>query len=156
MLHIFTAALFATAKTWKQPKCSSKDEWIKEMWFMYIKGYYSAIQKNNIMPSCSNINRPRDYHTKWSKSGKRKTKTNIIWYYLHLESKIWHKWTHLWNGNRLTDIKNRPVVAQGEEWRRVWLIVWNWQMQTVIYNMDEQQDPTVYNKELYSMSCNKP
>ena len=33
---------------------------------------------------------------------------------LHVESKVWHKWTYLWNRNRLTDIENRLVVAKGE------------------------------------------
>ena len=34
---IFIAALFTIAKTWKQPKCSSTDEWIKKMWCIYIQ-----------------------------------------------------------------------------------------------------------------------
>ena len=46
---MFIAALFAIAKTWKQPKCPSTDEWIK-MWYTYTMGYYSAIKKNEIMP----------------------------------------------------------------------------------------------------------
>ena len=40
---IFIAALFTIAKTWKQPKCPSTDEWIKKMWYIYTKEYYSAI-----------------------------------------------------------------------------------------------------------------
>ena len=47
---MFTAALFIIAKTWKQPKCLSADEWIKKMWYVYTKEYYSAIKKNEIMP----------------------------------------------------------------------------------------------------------
>ena len=43
---IFTAALFTIAKTWKQPKCSSTDEWIKKMWYIYTMEYYSAIKRN--------------------------------------------------------------------------------------------------------------
>ena len=46
----FIAALFTIAKTCKQPKCSSTDEWIKMMWYIYTMEYYSAIKKNEIMP----------------------------------------------------------------------------------------------------------
>ena len=47
---MFTAALFTTAKTWKQPKCPSTDEWIKNMWYIYTMEYYSDIKRNEIMP----------------------------------------------------------------------------------------------------------
>ena len=44
----FTAALFTIARTWKQPKCPSTDEWIKKMWHIYTMEYYSAIKRNEI------------------------------------------------------------------------------------------------------------
>ena len=47
---IFIAAPFTVTKTWKQPRCSSTDEWIKKMWYIYEMEYYSAIKMNNIMP----------------------------------------------------------------------------------------------------------
>ena len=45
---MFTAALFTVARTWKQPKCPSTDEWIKKMWHIYSMEYYSAIKRNKI------------------------------------------------------------------------------------------------------------
>ena len=41
-------ALFAIAKTWKQPQCPSTEEWIQKMWYIYTMEYYSAIKKNKI------------------------------------------------------------------------------------------------------------
>ena len=41
---VFIAALFTIARTWKQPRCLSADEWIRKLWYIYT--YYSAIQKN--------------------------------------------------------------------------------------------------------------
>ena len=40
------AALFIIARTWKQPRCPSADEWIKKLWYRYTMEYYSAIKKN--------------------------------------------------------------------------------------------------------------
>ena len=46
---MFTAALFLIVKTWKQPKCSLTDEWIKKLWYIYTMEYYSAIRNNEII-----------------------------------------------------------------------------------------------------------
>ena len=43
---MFITALFKIARTWKQPKCPSTDEWIKKMWHIYTMEYYSAINRN--------------------------------------------------------------------------------------------------------------
>ena len=42
----FTEALFTIARTWKQPRCPSPDEWIKKLWYIYTMEYYSAIKRN--------------------------------------------------------------------------------------------------------------
>ena len=43
---MFIAALFTIARTWKQPKCPSTDEWLKKMWHIYTVEYYSDIKRN--------------------------------------------------------------------------------------------------------------
>ena len=43
---MFIAALFTIARTWKQPRCPSRDEWIKKLWYIYTVEYYSAIKRN--------------------------------------------------------------------------------------------------------------
>ena len=45
---IFIAALFTIARTWKQPKCPSTDEWIRKLWHIYTMEYYSARKRNEI------------------------------------------------------------------------------------------------------------
>ena len=45
---MFLAALFSLAKTWKQPKCPSTEEWLKKRWYIYTMEYYSAIKRNEI------------------------------------------------------------------------------------------------------------
>ena len=43
---MFIATLFIIARTWKQPRCPSTDEWIKKLWDIHIMEYYSAIKRN--------------------------------------------------------------------------------------------------------------
>ena len=43
---MFIAALFIIARTWKQPRCPSADEWIRKVWYIYTAEYYSAIKMN--------------------------------------------------------------------------------------------------------------
>ena len=43
---MFITALFIIARTRKQPRCLSADEWIRKLWYIYTMEYYSAIKKN--------------------------------------------------------------------------------------------------------------
>ena len=43
---MFITALFIIARTWKQPRCPSADEWIRKLWYIYTMESYSAIKKN--------------------------------------------------------------------------------------------------------------
>ena len=125
---ILTAALFTIAKTWK---CMSINRWMDKEdevhththththiythihthiyththTHIYTHTYTHSVillshkkEWNNFI--CSNMDGFRYYHTKCSKSERM---TNAIWYHLYVESKIWHKWTYLWNRNRLTE-----------------------------------------------------
>ena len=43
---MFVAGLFIIARTWKQPRSPSADEWIRKLWYIYTMEYYSAIKNN--------------------------------------------------------------------------------------------------------------
>ena len=43
---MFIVALFTTARTWKQPRCPSADEWIRKLWCIHTMEYHSAIKRN--------------------------------------------------------------------------------------------------------------
>ena len=49
------AALFAIARTWKQPRCPSTDEWLKERWYVYTVEYHSAIKMNTFESVLMNL-----------------------------------------------------------------------------------------------------
>ena len=76
-------ALFTIARTWKQPKCPSTDEWIKNMWHIYTMEYYSAIKRNKIELLV----------VRWMdlecviQSEVRKRKTNTVCKHIYMESK---------------------------------------------------------------------
>ena len=50
---MFIAAMATIAKLWKEPRCPSKDEWIKKLWSMYTMEYSSAIRNNKSPPFAS-------------------------------------------------------------------------------------------------------
>ena len=46
---MFIAALFVIARSWKQPRCPSTEEWVQNMWFTFTMEYYSSIKDKGIM-----------------------------------------------------------------------------------------------------------
>ena len=85
----FIAALFTIAKTWKQQKCLSTDEWIKKMWNIHTMENYSSIEEWN-SAICSDMDGPRQCPTEGSKP---KRERNTRWYCLYVGPKERYKWT---------------------------------------------------------------
>ena len=79
---MFIAALFVIARTWKQPRCPSADEWIRKQWYIYTMEYYLAVKKEYIWISSNEVDETGANYTEWSKP-ERKTPiqyTNVyIW-----------------------------------------------------------------------------
>jgi hypothetical protein len=46
---MFIAGLFINARSWKEPKSPSTEEWIQKMWYIYTTEYYSSIKNNDFM-----------------------------------------------------------------------------------------------------------
>ena len=113
MHPMFIAALFTVAKTWKQPKCPSTEEWIKKMWYIYTMEYYSAIKNNEIMPFAATQMDLEIIVILSEVSQTEKYKYHYITYMWNLKKKC-YRWTYLQNRNRLTDIENKFKVTKGE------------------------------------------
>ena len=58
---MFKAASFVIARTWKQPRFSSAEEWMKNIWHIYTLEYYSAV-KQQYLESCMQMDGTRKHH----------------------------------------------------------------------------------------------
>ena len=85
---MFIAALFTIAKTWKQPKYPSTDNWIRKKWYIYTMEYSSAIKKNKIIPFAATWMELETLNLS-EVSQKVKDKYHLIT--LISGSNIWHK-----------------------------------------------------------------
>ena len=116
---MFTGALFTIARTWKQPKCPSTNEWIKKMWYIYTMEYYSVIKKRN-NAIFSDMDGPRNCHM--CEVRERQISYDIAYMW---NLKKWYKWTYLQNRNRVTNVENKLMVTRGESGGRDKLEVWD-------------------------------
>ena len=112
-ITLFTAALCTIARTWKQPKCPSTDEWIKKLWYIHTMEYYSAI-KRNASVSSNEVDEHITYHTEWSESEREREIPYSDTYIWNLEKWYWR--TYLQGNNGETEIENRLMdMGRGEE-----------------------------------------
>ena len=146
---MFIAALCSVARTWKQPKCPSTEAWREKMRPVYTMKYYSAVQKNEMMP----------FATTWMdpdivipSEASQRTR-NIKWHSLYAESKSkWYKWTYLQNRNRLTDLENKLMVTRGKGWGEGIVNEFGTDMSTLLYlKWITKQGPTVQHRKLCSV-----
>ena len=97
MYPMSIAALFTTARTWKQPRCPPIGEWIKKMWYIYKMEYYSDIKRNafeSVLMRQTNL----DPLIQSEVSQKEKNKYRIL--------------THIWNQRDGTD---DPICRAAKE-----------------------------------------
>ena len=80
---MFITALFTITKIWKQLKCPSAGEWIKQLWDIYTMEYSSAIEKQKNFTLCNGMDGPREHYPKWNKPVR--------------EGQISYDFTHMWN-----------------------------------------------------------
>jgi hypothetical protein len=79
---MFIASLFIIARSWKEPRCLSTEEWIQKMWYIYTMEYNSAIKNNEFMKFRQMVG-TRKYHPEWDNPITKEH----TWYTLN------HKWT---------------------------------------------------------------
>ena len=109
---VFIAALFTIARSWKQHKCPSTDEWIKKMQYIYTMEYYSAIKRNEIE---SFVETWIDLESviEGEVSQKEKNKYRILTNICRMQK---NGTTGLQGRNRDTDIENKRMDTKGGKW----------------------------------------
>ena len=117
---MFIATLFTVARTWKQPRCPSTDEWIKKLWYMYTTEYYSAIKMNEFKSVAV-----RWISLEWRKSEREKH--HIL---MHVYG-IWKNGIDELVCRAARDSENRlmDIAREGEKIKllsRAWLFVAPW------------------------------
>ena len=82
---MFIAALFIIARTWKQPRCPSADEWIRKLWYIYTMEFYSAIKNNTFESVLMKWMKLEPINTEWSKPERKTPIQYTNAYILNLE-----------------------------------------------------------------------
>ena len=62
MQPMFSEAPFAIAKAWKQAKCPSTDDWLKQTWYIYTEEHYLDIKHHGILPLAITVGGSSEYY----------------------------------------------------------------------------------------------
>ena len=124
-IPLLIAALFTIARTWKQPRCPSTDEWIKQLWYsIYTMWCYWAIKRNafeSVLMRWTNL----EPIIQSEVSQTEKYKYRILTYIWNL--KRWYWWIYLQDSNGETDIENRLMdtgVGRREKGKCMERVTW--------------------------------
>ena len=102
------AALVTIAKTWKQPKCPSADEWIKKLCYIYTIEHYSATKRNEIGHSQQHRwTEGLSYSVTSERERPTPCEITYMWNLNYDTSEIYKRATD-------TDMENRLVAAKGK------------------------------------------
>jgi hypothetical protein len=86
--HMFSAALFTIVKLQKQPRCTTTNEWIKKMWYLYTMEFFSATKKNEILSFRSKWMELEKEHHLSEVSQAQKDKIHMFSHHAHYRPKI--------------------------------------------------------------------
>ena len=120
---MFTAAPFMKVRIWKQPKCPSREEWLKKMWYIHTMEYYSAIRRNEI-GSFVEIWMDLETVTQSEVSQKKKNKYSIL---THICG-IWVSSGSWWWTGKPSVLQSMGLQRVGYDWATElnWTEMWDW------------------------------
>ena len=131
------AALYIIARTWKQPRCPSADEWIRKLWYIWTMEYYSAIKKNTF----------ESVLMRWMKmepiiqsevSQKKKKNTNTVYECICMEFRkmvMITLYARQQKRHRCIE-QSFGLCRRGRGWDG--LGEWHWNMYNIIYETNHQ------------------
>ena len=108
--HLSLSLCLSLSHRSSQQESACTDEWIRKLWYIYTREYYSAIKKECIWISSNEVDETGAHYTEWSKS-ERKTIQYINAYIWNLER--WQQWSYM-QGRKETHVNNRLIDSVGE------------------------------------------
>ena len=150
---MFIAAL-TIARTWKQPKCPSADEWIRKLWYIYTMEHYSAIKKNAFESVLMRWMKVEP--TIQSEVSQKEKHQYSIWMHIYMEFRKMVMMTLYARQQERHRCKEQTFELCGR--RRGWddLREWHWSMYITVCEIDHQSKFNVWNRALKAGTLGKP
>ena len=144
---VFIAALFTIARTWKQLRCPSTDEWRKKQWYIYTMEYYSVIKRNSFESALMRWMTPEPIIQ--SEVSQKEKSQHHAW---NLER--WYWWAYFHSSSGDVDIENRLMdTGGGKEGKGGMYGESNTEIYITICKIDSEWEFAVWLKELKPGLC---